>query len=272
VGVASNPLGSVLFHDVTSNASAQKFYRVFRQVPPVNMVFIPSNTFTMGTPTNEVDRAADEAPQTTVTITRGFWIGKYEVTQREYLAVIGSNPSGFPGDLERPVESVSWLDATNYCARLTHQELAAGRIPPGARYRLPTEAEWECAARAGTSTRFSYGDDPNFTELANHAWYWFNSDVATHRVGQKAPNPWGIYDMEGNVWEWTQDWYGRYSGGSITDPQGPGSNSTGVKVIRGGAWDAGESNCRSGRRQKEGVHPFIADYILGFRVVLVTET
>jgi formylglycine-generating enzyme required for sulfatase activity len=206
-----------------------------------------------------------------VTITRGFWIGKYEVTQREYLAVIGSNPSGFAGDLDRPVETVSWLDATNYCARLTQQELATGRIPPGSHYRLPTEAEWECAARAGTSTRFSYGDDPNFTELAKHAWYWFNSDVATHPVGQKLPNPWGLYDMAGNVWEWTQDWYGRYPGGSITDPQGPASNSTGVKVIRGGAWDSGEANCRSGRRQTEGVHPFITDYILGFRVVLVTE-
>jgi formylglycine-generating enzyme required for sulfatase activity len=235
------------------------------------MVFIPPNTFTMGTPTNEVNRAPDEGPQMTVTISRGFWIGKYEVTQREYLAVIGSNPSGFGGVLDRPVETVSWLDATNYCARLTQQELAAGRIPPGSHYRLPTEAEWECAARAGTATRFSYGDDPNFEELANHAWYWFNSDVATHPVGQKFPNPWGLYDMEGNVLEWTLDWYGPYPGGSITDPQGPASNSTGVKVIRGGAWDAGESNCRSGRRQTEGVHPFITDYILGFRVVLVTD-
>jgi formylglycine-generating enzyme required for sulfatase activity len=272
VGVASNLLGSVNFHDVTVNASPQKFYRVLLQVPPTNMVFIPSNTFTMGTPTNEVNRGVDEGPQTTVTLSRGFWIGKYEVTQREYLAVIGSNPSGFPGDLDRPVESVSWLDATNYCAQLTQQELAAGRILPGSHYRLPTEAEWECAARAGTSTRFSYGDDLNFTDLANHAWYWFNSGVGTHPVGQKAPNPWGLYDMEGNVWEWTQDWYGqRYPGGSITDPQGPASSSTGVKVIRGGAWDAGESNCRSGRRQTEGVSPFITDFILGFRVVLVTE-
>ncbi|HXI70190.1 MAG TPA: SUMF1/EgtB/PvdO family nonheme iron enzyme [Verrucomicrobiae bacterium] len=271
VGVATNPLGSVNFHDVTTTVLPQKFYRVLLQVPPANMAFIPPNTFTMGTPTNEANRGADEGPQMTVTITRGFWIGKYEVTQREYQAVIGSNPSQFPGDLNRPVETVSWLDATNYCAKLTQQELAAGRIPPGSHYRLPTEAEWECAARAGTSTRFSYGDDPNFTELANHAWYWFNSDVATHPVGQKAPNPWGLYDMEGNVWEWTQDWYGQYHGGAITDPQGPVSNSIGVKVIRGGAWDAGESNCRSGRRQTEGVHPFITDYILGFRVVLVTE-
>ena len=271
VGVATNPLGSVIFHDVTTNDSPQKFYRVLRQVSPANMVFVPPNTFTMGTPANEVNRQADEGPQTTVTISHGFWMGKYEVTQREYLAVTGSNPSGFPGDLNRPVESVSWLDATNYCAQLTQQELAAGRIPPGSHYRLPTEAEWECAARAGTSTRFSYGDDPNFTSLTNHAWYWFNSGVGTHPVGRKLPNPWGLYDMEGNVLEWTLDWYGPYPGGSATDPQGPVSNAQGVKVIRGGAWDAGEADCRSSRRLTEGVHPFIHDYILGFRVVLVTE-
>jgi formylglycine-generating enzyme required for sulfatase activity len=271
VGIASNRLGSVLFHDVTSSASPQKFYRVLLQVPPLNMVFIPPNTFTMGTPASEVNRQADEGPQTTVTISHGFWMGRYEVTQKEYLAVTGSNPSGFPGDLNRPVETVSWLDATNYCALLTQQELAAGRISPGSHYRLPTEAEWECAARAGTSTRFSYGDDPNFTGLINHAWYWLNSGFGTHPVGQKLPNPWGLYDMEGNVLEWTLDWYGPYPGGSATDPQGPASNAQGVKVIRGGAWDASESDCRSGRRQTKGVHPFITDFILGFRVVLVTE-
>jgi len=271
VGVATNPLGSVSFHDVTANASPQKFYRALLQVPPANMVFISPNTFTMGTPTNEVNRQADEGPQTTVTISRGFWIGKYEVTQREYLAVVGSNPSQFPGNQDRPVETVSWLDATNYCALLTQQELAAGRISPGSHYRLPTEAEWECAARAGTSTRFSYGDDPNFTGLAANAWYSGNAGFGTHPVGQKLPNPWGLYDMVGNVLEWTQDWYGPYPGGFATDPQGPASNVQGVKVIRGGAWDAFASDCRSGRRLTEGVHPFIHDFILGFRVVLVTE-
>ena len=271
LGTATNQLGSVRFTDLTAVVSPQKLYRAQRHSPPANMVFIPPNTFTIGTPTNEVNRQADESPQTTVTISHGFWIGKYEVTQREYLAVVGSNPSGFPGDLDRPVESVSWLDATNYCALLTQQELAAGRIPAGSHYRLPTEAEWECAARAGNSTRFSYGDDPNFTELANHAWYSFNAGFGTHPVGQKLPNPWGLYDMEGNVLEWTLDWYGPYPGGSVTDPQGPASNAQGVKVIRGGAWDAFESDCRSGRRLTEGVSPFIHDFILGFRVVLVTE-
>jgi len=271
VGIAINPLGSVLFHDVTTNVLPQKFYRTRLLTPPANMVFISPNSFTMGTPTNEVNRQADEGPQTTVTISRGFWMGKYEVTQREYLAVVGSNPSQFPGNLDRPVETVSWLDATNYCALLTQQELAAGRISPDSHYRLPTEAEWECAARAGTSTRFSYGDDPNFTGLTANAWYSGNAGFGPHPVGQKLPNPWGLYDMEGNVLEWTLDWYGPYLGGSATDPQGPASNIQGVKVIRGGAWDAFVSDCRSGRRLTEGVHPFIHDFILGFRVVLVTE-
>lgn len=132
------PATNYLFVDTTAPATGNRFYRALLQNPPTNMVFIPPNTFNLGTPTNEVNRSADESPQTTVTISHGFWMGKYEVTQREYLAVIGSNPSGFPGDLNRPVESVSWLDATNYCAQLTQQELTAGHIPPGSHYRLPT--------------------------------------------------------------------------------------------------------------------------------------
>jgi len=262
------PTTNFLFVDTTVPLGGSRFYRALLQSPPTNMVFVPANTFRLGSPTNEIGRAADEGPQTSVTITHGFWMNKFEVTQREYLAVIGSNPSGFPGDLNRPVESVSWLDATNYCARLTQQELAAGRIPAGSHYRLPTEAEWEYAARAGASTRFSYGDDPTLTGLANNAWYFANSGNTTHPVGQKLPNPWGLHDMEGNVLEWCLDWYGPYPGGFEIDPQGPASNVTGVKVIRGGAWDGFESDCRSARRQTFGVSPFLKDFILGFRVVL----
>src|SRR6266704_2181716 len=180
------PTTNYLFVDTTAPVAGNRFYRALVQSPPTNMVFIPPNTFQLGSPTNEIGRAADEGPQTAVTITHGFWMGKYEVTQREYLGVVGANPSQFTGDLNRPVETDSWLDATNYCAMLTQQELAAGRIPPGSHYRLPTEAEWEYAARAGTSTRFSYGDDPNFASLTNKAWYSFNSGFGTHPVGQKA--------------------------------------------------------------------------------------
>ena len=264
------PTTNYLFVDSTAPAAGNRFYRALLQNPPTNMVFIPPNTFNLGSPADEASRAADEGPQTVVTISRGLWMGKFEVTQREYQAVIGDNPSGFPGDLNRPVESVSWLDATNYCAKLTEQERTAGRIPPGAFYRLPTEAEWEYAARAGTSTRFSYGDDPGFATLTNYAWFQAIGGVTTHPVGQKVPNPWGLYDMMGNVWEWCSDWYGPYPGGLVTDPQGPASNQLGVKVIRGGAWESFASDCRSARRLTEAVSPFIKDFIIGFRVVLAT--
>jgi formylglycine-generating enzyme required for sulfatase activity len=266
----TNSLGSVNFDDATANSSPQKFYRALLQSPPANMVFIPPNTFTMGSPTNEQDRSINEGPQTTVILTRGFWIGKYEVTQGEYLSVMGTNPSPFPGDPSRPVTSVSWPDATNYCAKLTQQELAAGRIPAGTQYRLPTEAEWECAARAGTTTRFSYGDDPAYASLGSHAWYASNSGFTPHPVGLKLPNPWGLYDMEGNVVEWCQDWFGLLPGGIQTDPTGPATSLSGRKVTRGGAFDNTQQSCRSAERSLFNAGPFDTDTDLGFRVVLVT--
>ena len=159
---------------------------------------------------------------------------------------------------------------TNYCARLTQQELAAGRIPAGSYFRLPTEAEWECAARAGTTTRFSFGDDPLDVSLPDYAWQSLNDGITVHRVGQKLPNPWGLYDMYGNVFEWCQDWLGPLPGGSVTDPQGPLSNPIGWKIMRGGAFDVGGSACRSASRSFFGNHPALTDWNLGFRVVLVT--
>jgi formylglycine-generating enzyme required for sulfatase activity len=248
--------------------------RIYRAVPfesPTNMVFVPANTFRMGSPTNDTARQTNEGPLTMVTLSRGYWIGKFEVTQAEYLSLMGTNPSVFPGDLRRPVSTVSWHDATNYCGLLTERELAAGRIPPGARYRLPTEAEWECAARAGTSTRFSYGEDPDFTELPKHAWYMMNGGLTVHPVGQKLPNPWGLYDMTGNVWEWCLDWLGPLPGGYVADPKGPPANPIGWKVIRGGGYDFGEADCRSSRRYFFGNHPALTDSNLGFRVVLAID-
>jgi formylglycine-generating enzyme required for sulfatase activity len=192
------PVTNYLFVDTSGPVQGNRFYRALLQTPPTNMVFIRPNTFKLGSPTNEVGHGADESPQTIVTVGHGFWMGKHEVTQGEYLAVVGSNPSQFTGDPNRPVESVSWPEATNYCALLTAQHLATGVIPPGSQYRLPTEAEWEYAARAGTSTRFSYGEDPNATSLTNYAWFAAKGGATTHPVEQKAPNPWGLYDMAGN--------------------------------------------------------------------------
>jgi formylglycine-generating enzyme required for sulfatase activity len=248
--------------------SVPMFYRVRGEAvspAPGGMVWISPGTFTMGSPTNEVDRWDWEGPQTAVTISRGFWIGKYEVTQGEYLAVMGSNPSFFTGDTNRPVERVNWYDATNYCATLTQRERTAGRIPTNSVYRLPSEAEWEYACRAGTTTRFSHGDDPGYTNLTNYAWYEGNSGGTTHPVGQKLPNPWGLYDVHGNVWEWCQDWLSEsLPGGIAVDPQGPAMGS--ARVIRGGLWCNAAGACRSASRG--ACDPGYGDYGIGFRAVL----
>lgn len=258
-----------LLTDSTSSSATYRYYRAV-WTPNTNLVWIPPGTFTMGSPTNEVDRSDWEGPQTVVTISRGFWMGKYEVTQGDYLALMGSNPSyfttnnGFPYDLNRPVDQVSWFEATNYSAMLTEQERAAGRIATTSGYRLPTEAEWEYACRGWTSTRFSYGDDPGYTSLTNYAWYYDNSGGETHPVGQKLANSWGLYDMHGNVWEWCQDWYGDYAGRIAVDPQGPPTGS--LRVNRGGAWYNFAGYCRSADRDR--TDPADRFTSLGFRVVL----
>jgi formylglycine-generating enzyme required for sulfatase activity len=243
----------------------QRFYRAVTSLV-AGMVWIGPGTFTLGSPDTEQDREADEGPQTQVTISQGFWMAKYEVTQEQYQAVIETNPSYFTGDNNRPVETVSWIDATNYCAALTARERSAGRLPAGYEYRLPTEAEWEYACRAGTATRFSYGDDPDYGQLGDYAWYFVNSGAATHAVGAKQLNAWGLYDMHGNVWEWCLDWYGPYPGGSVTDPRWPQSGI--YRVIRGGSWDLDASACRSAFRHS--LYPASRQSYFGFRVVLAS--
>jgi formylglycine-generating enzyme required for sulfatase activity len=259
------PASPWLWADKSVPARGQRFYRAVVFPAPTNMVFIPPGTFRMGSPTNEVDRWGWEGPQTAVTTSRGFWMGKYEVTQGEYLAVTGSNPSWFTGDTNRPVQVVSWYDATSYCATLTQRERLAGRIATNSVYRLPTEAEWEYACRAGTSDRrFSYGNDLGYTSLGNYAWYDANSGNTAHPVGQKLPNPWGLHDMHGNVYEWCQDWHGLYQGGIALDPQGPASGSD--RVFRGGGWGSDGRYCRSADRRTGG--PSFGRGDVGFRVVL----
>ena len=201
----------IAFLDSTTSTVGNRFYRLQGQgssggnptnPSPATLVWIPPGTFTMGSPPDEVDLYTNEGPQTMVTISQGFLIGKCPVTQQDYLSVVGSNPSyftpahGSSQDLTRPVETVSWHDATNYCALRTRQERAAGLIAANHAYRLPTEAEWEYACRAGTMTAFYYGDDPSYTNLANYAWYGAysggNSGGTTQPVGLKLPNPWGL--------------------------------------------------------------------------------
>src|SRR5262245_60867667 len=171
----------------------------------IEFVWIPPGRFTMGSPTNEPNRIENEGPQTTVTISCGFWLGKYEVTQGEWLKLMTNNPSDCKGDLRLPVERVTWDEANEFCRQLTHLERTGGKLPPRNEYRLPTEAEWEYACRAGSTSRFSYGDDPGYGKLQQYAWYLDNSGHRTHPVGEKKPNPWGLHDIHGNVWEWCSD-------------------------------------------------------------------
>ena len=183
----------------------------------------------------------------------------HETTQAEYESVMGSNPSSFKGST-LPVEQVSWDDAVSYCAKLTVRELAAGRIVAGQAYRLPTEAEWEYAARAGTTGRFA-------GELDSMGWYGDNSGGKTHAVKGKQANGWGLYDMHGNVFEWCSDWYGDYPSGSVTDPTGPtGATDGDFRVIRGGSWWNNPWNCHSAYRAR--VAPGFRFNLKGFRSVL----
>jgi formylglycine-generating enzyme required for sulfatase activity len=249
---------------------------------PANLVWIAPGSFSMGSSTNEALRNSDEV-QHSVTITRGFWMQKYLVTQQDYLDAVGSNPShfttanGFPGPLTRPVEMVSWDDATNYCALHTRAARAAGLISTNEAYRLPTEAEWEYACRAGTATAFYLGDrllsgDANFNgKLEYDAHFGLSQNPEGSNPGQPtsvgsyAPNGWGLYDMIGNVWEWCQDWYGPYLDQSVIDPQGPASGT--MRVVRGGSCGASPILCRSAQRR--AIDPANnANSNIGFRVVL----
>lgn len=182
----------------------------------MDMIFCPPGTFTMGSPASESGRGTDET-QHQVTLTSGFYLGKYEVTQAQYETVIGSNPSSPQGN-NRPVERVNWHEAQAFCDQLNSIEQTAGRLPAGWKYALPTEAQWEYACRAGTTTAYSWGN----TITPNDAnWNHGNDANTTMEVGQFSANPWGFYDMHGNVWEWVGDWKANYPGGAQTNPEGP---------------------------------------------------
>jgi formylglycine-generating enzyme required for sulfatase activity len=228
----------------------------------LELVSIVAGTFTMGSPADEVGRFNDEGPQTEVTISKSFWLGKTEVTQGQWESVMGGNPSHFKGP-DLPVEQVSWEDAMAFCEVLTQRERDAGRLPEGYVYTLPTEAQWEYACRAGTTTRFSFGDSDS--DLGDYGWYGGNSGNQTHPVGEKLANPWGLYDMHGNVNEWCRDWSGNYSGGTITDPAGADSGS--LRILRGGFFNDVAGLCRSASRSRSW--PLLTLTYVGFRVALV---
>ena len=214
----------------------------------MEFVRVPSGEFVMGL--DSAESVVNERPLTRVRLSAGYYLGKYEVTQAQWEAVMGSNPSRFDEcGQDCPVERVSWEDVQEYIGRLN--ALAGEK-----RYRLPTEAEWEYAARAGTSRDHYSGN------VDSIAWHAGNSGDRTHPVGRKAPNAWGLHDMLGNVSEWVQDWRGDYPGGSVTDPRGPSTGSG--RVIRGGSWDIGARGCRARSRYGNGPGGRYGD--LGFRL------
>ncbi len=234
----------------------------------LDMIWIEPGTFMMGSPEDELGRYDNEVLHQ-VTLTMGYWLGQYEVTQTQYEAVTGTNPSKFKGT-DLPVENVSWNDAMAFCEKLTEQELMAGRLPKGYKYTLPTEAQWEYACRAGTTTALNSGKNLTSAyecpEVDEVSWYKYNSNDTTHQVGQKKLNAWSLYDMHGNVWEWCLDWYGDYSISAVTDPLGPSSGS--YRVVRGGSWDYYD-DAKNNRSAVRGVgNPVEYSSNCGFRVAL----
>lgn len=270
----------------------------------MKLVLIPKGTFTMGSPPSEA-YSNDSERQHEVTLSEDYYLGAFEVTQAQYLKVMGVNPSYYQGDKvverhpqtgrvvkevdcsNRPVECVAWHEAVEFCVRLSHlpDERKARRV-----YRLPTEAEWEYACRAGSKTAYSFGD--NGRDLGKHGWFGNNSGTkqldfdyvyslvirpdnsysdaitsagcATHPVGEKKPNAWGLYDMHGNVSEWCSDWSGEYPKKSVIDPMGPKGGTH--RVIRGRGYESRAQDCRSAARNSSS--PWGRSIEGGFRVAL----
>ena len=223
----------------------------------MRFALIPAGAFLMGTAAN-VGRP-DEQPQHTVRISQPFYIGIHPVIQAQWQAVMGKNPSYFKGP-GNPVENVSWEEVQRFSSRLNERERTW-------RYRLPTEAEWEYAARAGSQSLWSFGDTGS--SMRRYGWFRDNAGGSTHPVGQKQANAWGLFDVHGNVYEWVQDWYAQdyYSRSPVRDPQGPENGTT--RVFRGGSWIDGEEKARSGRRFSFA--PDFHDNFIGFRLVLAVE-
>ena len=221
---------------------------------PLEFVLIHPGTFLMGAP-----KGADkEKPVHKVTISKPYYLGKNLITQEQWQSVMGKNPSHFKGP-KNPVERVSWKDCQAFAKKLHEKD-------PTHTFRLPTEAEWEYACRAGSTTEYCYGDAES--QLEDYAWFIGNSDNQTHPVGLKKPNAWGLFDMHSNVWEWCQDWFGPYNSDDATDPVGPASGTG--RIWRGGSWDGTASDCRSARRRN--YDPNFWYMRCGVRMVMTTDS
>lgn len=234
---------------VTDGSVAARKASTRRNSVGMEFVLVPAGEFRMGS-TSE-DAGENEKPLTAVAISRAFYIGKHEVTQKQWVKVMGTNPSDFNDCPDCPVEQISWNDAQAFIRTLNAME-------DSKQYRLPTEAEWEYAARGGT------GGDRYSADLNKIAWYDKNCNERPHKVGKKAPNAYGLFDMLGNVYEWVQDWKGPYTGEKATDPKGPARGK--FRMIRGGSWETGAKSCRAPHRLDAS--PGFRIHAVGLRILM----
>lgn len=247
-----------------AQASAQAGSKFVRLPGGTRMEFvpIPAGSFTMGSPEDELHRHGDEGPLRSVRLTAPIYMGAYEVTQAQWKAVMGTNPSIFQDGAQadrRPVDMVSWEDCQAFIEALN--QLGIGR------FRLPTEAEWEYACRAGSTARFYWGDDPEYRLIGDYSWYYSRAEGQSRPVGLKQPNAWGLYDMCGNVWEWCSDWKGPYEGLSTENPAGPAEGS--LKIFRGGSWFNRDQTLRCANRN---AHEANVPYTnIGLRLVMEVQ-
>jgi len=240
-------------------------YDTLLQLPnglPIYFKYIPAGQFSMGSSPGSPMHERDEAPVRTVTLTAGFYLGIYEVTQAQWEAVMGENPAifrVFDASPEHPVEYVTWNQTQDFIGRLNAMDMGT--------FRLPTEAEWEYACRAGTQSAYFWGDKMSKNGSSEYTWANSRSHSSTNPVGSKKPNPWGLYDMSGNVWEWCQDWYAPYPEGEQTDPKGPETGK--MKVFRGGSWfDFYEAHRSANRHKHAPDEPYTA---IGLRLAWQPE-
>jgi formylglycine-generating enzyme required for sulfatase activity len=236
----------------------------------MEMVWIEPGSFWMGSPEIEPGRKIDEIRHQ-VTLTQGYWMGKYEVPTAQWERIMGSQTAKSKKQkADSPIEEVSWSDVQVFLEKLNERELKAKRLPEGYRYLLPTEAQWEYACRAGTDSAYSFGDSAD--DLGDYAWHYDNSATGflfgkkrhLHPVGKKSPNPWGLHDMHGNVYEWCHDWYVGYTSDPTIDPAGPDNGA--FRVFRGGSWYVGPEDCRSAIRRRHS--PTYQVHSIGFRLSL----